>query len=98
KVHKTYYHVEYNTATSSNESMNNYIKDKACKTFDIQDITSEAPEFESIVINNQQIAYNYDQIFKENSKFGHIIEGNSKSNQMFKNNILENNKISEEIC
>ncbi|CAG8789699.1 6273_t:CDS:2, partial [Cetraspora pellucida] len=42
------------------------IEDDACKTFDIQDITSEASEFESIVINNQQIAHNYDQIFEEN--------------------------------
>lgn len=121
KVHKTYYHVEYDTATSSNESMDNCssdeseityeqnnnpnlifniqdIENEACKTFNIQDITSEAPEFKSIVINNQQIAHNYDQIFEENSKFGHIIEGNSESNQMFENNILENDKISEEIC
>ncbi|CAG8734715.1 2335_t:CDS:1, partial [Cetraspora pellucida] len=74
------------------------IENEACKTFYIQDITSKAPEFESIVINNQQIAHNYDQIFEKNSKFGHIIEGNSESNQMFENNILENDKISEEIC
>ncbi|CAG8799230.1 14607_t:CDS:2, partial [Cetraspora pellucida] len=92
KVHKTYYYIEYYTATSSNKSMNNCSSDKTKITYD------KAPEFESIVINNQQIAYNYDQIFEENNKFGHIIEENSKSNQMFENNILENDKISEEIC